>query len=176
MNLIRKNVTLLNLIFSLSRRKKQIISLFVDSFFLFCSFFTVYYIIKFKSFIWINVFNILGLFFSTLFLTLLSFVKLGIYRNILRYLNFYALFFLFVGTLVSSIFLYISSFFFNENLSFTFIDFDSENSSKFTPSVMTLTLFDFKKLKYEIDRYIVDAVQGNTDEQYVIFGNYAYNA
>ena len=36
--------------------------------------------------------------------------------------------------------------------------------------------FDFKKLKYEIDRYIVDAVQGNTDEQYVIFGNYAYNA
>ena len=36
--------------------------------------------------------------------------------------------------------------------------------------------FDFKKLKYEIDRYIVDAVQGDTNEQYVIFGNYAYNA
>ena len=36
--------------------------------------------------------------------------------------------------------------------------------------------FDFKRLKYEIDRYIIDAVEGDTNEQYVIFGNYAYNA
>jgi hypothetical protein len=36
--------------------------------------------------------------------------------------------------------------------------------------------FDFRRLKYEIDRYIIDAVEGDANEQYVIFGNYAYNA
>jgi len=36
--------------------------------------------------------------------------------------------------------------------------------------------FDFKKINYEIDRYIVDAVEGNSAEQYIVFGNYAYNA
>ena len=36
--------------------------------------------------------------------------------------------------------------------------------------------FDFKKINYEIDRYIVDSVDGETGEQYVVFGNYAHNA
>jgi len=36
--------------------------------------------------------------------------------------------------------------------------------------------FDFKTLNYEIDRYIVDSVEGETGEQYIVFGNYAHNA
>lgn len=35
--------------------------------------------------------------------------------------------------------------------------------------------FDFKNLDFEIDRYIVDATAGNSDEQYIAFGNYQYN-
>ena len=35
--------------------------------------------------------------------------------------------------------------------------------------------FDFKNLDFEIDRYIVDATTGNSDEQYIAFGNYQYN-
>lgn len=35
--------------------------------------------------------------------------------------------------------------------------------------------FDFKNLDFEIDRYIVDATIGNSDEQYIAFGNYQYN-
>lgn len=36
--------------------------------------------------------------------------------------------------------------------------------------------FDFKKINYQIDRYIVDSVDGETGEQYIVFGNYAHNA
>ena len=35
--------------------------------------------------------------------------------------------------------------------------------------------FDFKNLDFEIDRYIVDATTGDSDEQYIAFGNYQYN-
>ena len=36
--------------------------------------------------------------------------------------------------------------------------------------------FDFNKINYDIDRYIIDATDGNSDEQYIIFANYSYNA
>lgn len=35
--------------------------------------------------------------------------------------------------------------------------------------------FDFKQLDFEIDRYIIDATEGNSNEQYIAFGNYRYN-
>ena len=35
--------------------------------------------------------------------------------------------------------------------------------------------FDFKKIDYDIDRYIIDATIGNNDEQYIFFANYVYN-
>lgn len=36
--------------------------------------------------------------------------------------------------------------------------------------------FDFKKLDIEVDRYIVDSTTGNSNEQYILFANYEYNA
>ena len=36
--------------------------------------------------------------------------------------------------------------------------------------------FDFKKINYDIDRYIVDATTENNQEQYILFANYIYNA
>jgi len=35
--------------------------------------------------------------------------------------------------------------------------------------------FDFKQIDFEIDRYIIDATENNSNEQYIAFGNYRYN-
>ena len=36
--------------------------------------------------------------------------------------------------------------------------------------------YDFKDLDIEIDRYIIDSVVGNSNDQYILFGKYNYNA
>lgn len=36
--------------------------------------------------------------------------------------------------------------------------------------------FDFNKINYDIDRYIIDATEDSGEEQYIIFGNFSYNA
>ena len=38
-----------------------------------------------------------------------------------------------------------------------------------------LTEFDFKSIDLTIDRYIIDSTTGNSNEQYIVFGNYSYN-
>tara|TARA_B100002019_G_scaffold293429_1_gene320953 strand:+ start:2112 stop:6035 length:3924 start_codon:yes stop_codon:yes gene_type:complete len=35
--------------------------------------------------------------------------------------------------------------------------------------------FDFKKINYEIDRYIVDRTENNDNEQFILFANYQFN-
>ena len=35
--------------------------------------------------------------------------------------------------------------------------------------------FDFKKINYEIDRYIVDRTKNSDDEQFILFANYQFN-
>ncbi len=35
--------------------------------------------------------------------------------------------------------------------------------------------FDFNQIDYYIDRYIIDATTGNSQEQYILFANYQYN-
>jgi hypothetical protein len=35
--------------------------------------------------------------------------------------------------------------------------------------------FDFKDLDFDIDRYIIDSTTGNSNEQYILFGNYQFN-
>lgn len=37
------------------------------------------------------------------------------------------------------------------------------------------TGFDFKNLKFEIDRYIIDSTKDNNNEQYILFANYQFN-
>jgi hypothetical protein len=37
------------------------------------------------------------------------------------------------------------------------------------------TDYDFKNIDFEIDRYIIDTTQGNSDEQYILFASYQYN-
>ena len=35
--------------------------------------------------------------------------------------------------------------------------------------------FDIQNINFEIDRYIIQGTQGNSDDQYVLFPNYQYN-
>ena len=35
--------------------------------------------------------------------------------------------------------------------------------------------FDFKNIDFEIDRYLIDSTQNNSNEQYIKFRNYRYN-
>lgn len=36
--------------------------------------------------------------------------------------------------------------------------------------------FDFNKINYDIDRYIIDTTENSSEEQYIVFANYSYNA
>ncbi len=91
----------LNFIWNLSRLYKRIISLFVDSFFVIGAFYAAY---------WTRIGDVKQLgdsvtqyvLIGTLFITLLSFSKLGLYRAILRYLTFHALAVVSIGTLISA--------------------------------------------------------------------------
>ena len=35
--------------------------------------------------------------------------------------------------------------------------------------------FDFKQFQLDIDRYVIDSSKGNSNDQYIVFGNYRYN-
>ncbi|MDH5929497.1 polysaccharide biosynthesis protein [Vibrio lentus] len=91
----------LNYIWNLSRFKKRMISVFVDTIFVITSFYAAYWTrighIKPLDDV-INQYVLVG----TLIITLITFTKLGLYRAILRYLTFHALAVVSLGTLVSA--------------------------------------------------------------------------
>ena len=91
----------LNYIWNLSRFKKRMISIFVDTIFVITSFYAAYWTrighIKPLDDV-INQYVLVG----TLVITLITFSKLGLYRAILRYLTFHALAVVSLGTLVSA--------------------------------------------------------------------------
>ena len=104
------NVMLDYFVFELSRSKKRIISLVIDTILIITSFFFAYWtrlgeITAFDNHqIW---FTLIG----TLIVTLIAFVKLGLYRAVLRYISFKALAMIAIGALISSISLVLFSFF-----------------------------------------------------------------
>ena len=104
------NVMLDYFVFELSRFKKRIISLVIDTILIITSFFFAYWtrlgeITAFDNHqIW---FALIG----TLIVTLIAFVKLGLYRAVLRYISFKALAMIAIGALISSISLVLFSFF-----------------------------------------------------------------
>lgn len=91
----------LNYIWNLSRFKKRMISVFIDTLFVIASFYAAYWTrighIKPLNDV-LNQYVLIG----TLLITLLTFRKLGLYRAVLRYLTFHALAVVSIGTLVSA--------------------------------------------------------------------------
>lgn len=105
----------MNFIWSLSRLHKRVISLAIDSLFIVCSFYAAYWtrIGQFQLSIDIKVqYVIVG----TLFITLLSFTKLGLYRAILRYLTFHALAVVSIGTFISAASVGLLSYYFDASI------------------------------------------------------------
>jgi len=35
--------------------------------------------------------------------------------------------------------------------------------------------FDFKRINFDVDRYVVDSATGIQDERYIVFPNYIFN-
>ena len=50
-----------------------------------------------------------------------------------------------------------------------------EGGSEIIKNRMLSKGYDFKFINYEIDRYIIDATENNSQEQYIIFADYSYN-
>ena len=98
------------LIFELSRPKKRLFSLIIDTILIVSSFFFAYWtrLGEITSFdnrqIWFAL-------VCTLIVTLITFVKLGLYRAVLRYISFKALAMIAIGALISAISLVLFSFF-----------------------------------------------------------------
>jgi len=97
-------------LFSLSRTQKRLVSVAIDSLFLITAFWLAL-LVRLDNF---------SVFFETNYWSLVSvvcpisilvFVKLGLYRAILRYMGLQALTAIFIGVLVSSVLLVISSYF-----------------------------------------------------------------
>lgn len=102
----------LNYIWDLSRFNKRIVSICVDTLFIALSFYAAYW----TRIGHIQPLNDLGTQFvllGTVFVTLFSFAKLGLYRAILRYLTFHALAVVSLGTLVSAVSVAVLAFYFD---------------------------------------------------------------
>jgi hypothetical protein len=50
-----------------------------------------------------------------------------------------------------------------------------KNKSKIIKNAIDFAKFDFTKLNFDIDRYIIDNTTGNSNEQYLLFANYQFN-
>lgn len=105
----------LTALWSLPRFYKRLISLFVDSCFIFFSFFAA---------IWVRLGAVTSAFsnevlltlFGTLVVTLIAYTKLGLYRAILRYLTFHALTVVLVGGVISAVSITTFAYFFHASI------------------------------------------------------------
>ena len=100
----------LNKICELSRTQKRIISLLIDSSFICVAFYFSFWVRlgEFIGFMRVeNTYALIG----TLVLTLFIFMRLGLYRAVLRYLTFHALFVILIGSLLSAVVLAFCSFY-----------------------------------------------------------------
>jgi len=50
-----------------------------------------------------------------------------------------------------------------------------KNKSKIIKNAIDFAKFDFTKLNFDIDRYIIDNTTGSSNEQYLLFANYQFN-
>ncbi|WP_339386226.1 nucleoside-diphosphate sugar epimerase/dehydratase [Vibrio caribbeanicus] len=105
-------MTSLNFIWDLPRFHKRIISITIDALFVIASFYAAYWsrvgnVKPFESYLtWYVV-------IGTLAVTVLAFMKLGLYRAIIRYLTFHALAVVSIGTIISAASISVLAFYFD---------------------------------------------------------------
>ena len=102
----------LNFIWNLSRFKKRLISIFIDLIFVISSFFGAYWA-RIGNFTSIDVPSVQYVLITTCIVSILFFVRLGLYRAVLRFLTFHALAVISAGTIISAFSVAVSAFYFN---------------------------------------------------------------
>ncbi|OEF25940.1 polysaccharide biosynthesis protein [Vibrio rumoiensis] len=103
-----------NYIWGLPRPVKRIISLLIDSFFITVAFYFAHWI-RLADLSSLDAGNHLVL-ISTIPITLLIFTKLGLYRAILRYLNFKAIINITFGSMLSALLIILFAYFYNADV------------------------------------------------------------
>lgn len=102
----------LNDIWRLSRPKKRLLSVVVDTVFIVLSFYLAFWV-RLGDFISLLDDSYVFILAGTIIVTLYTFTRLGLYRAILRYLTFHAIAVVSVGTLISAGTFGLLSFYFN---------------------------------------------------------------
>lgn len=96
-------------LFELPRPHKRIISVLADCFFIFASLWAAFSL-RFEDPIWSPTVAQLGVFFCTAVVTIFAFIRLGLYRAVIRYISEKAMIVIFGGVVISAISLIISGF------------------------------------------------------------------
>ncbi|MGF1684957.1 polysaccharide biosynthesis protein [Photobacterium minamisatsumaniensis] len=96
-----------------SRPKKRVVSMLIDTMFIFIAFWGAFGV-RFGHFDFIMEVELWQTFVILTFVTILVFVKLGLYRAILRYLSFHALMVVSIGAVLSAVALSVSGFYLDE--------------------------------------------------------------
>ncbi|HIF9190449.1 TPA: polysaccharide biosynthesis protein [Photobacterium damselae] len=104
---------LINRVLSLSRPQKRIVSFLCDAIFITVAYFGAFFV-RLESFEPIQSIGLWQELIPLIILTVLVFIKLGLYRAILRYLTFQALFVVSVGAILSVIAFYGLRFYISE--------------------------------------------------------------
>lgn len=104
---MRSNV--LNRILRLSRPKKRLISVATDIFLLSLAIWGAF-ALRFENYSWVPTDKQLLVSMATVFVTISAFIKLGLYRAVIRYLSEHALFAIFAGVILSSAILILFGF------------------------------------------------------------------
>lgn len=102
----------LNFIWNLPRFNKRLISITIDLFFVFVSFYGAYWA-RVGSITAMNSVSVQYVLATTALITILAFSRLGLYRAVLRFLTFHALAVISIGTAISAFSVALSAFYFN---------------------------------------------------------------
>tara|TARA_R110001583_G_scaffold164970_1_gene317457 strand:+ start:2797 stop:4827 length:2031 start_codon:yes stop_codon:yes gene_type:complete len=105
----------IDVIWSLPRVYKRLISLTIDAFFVFLAFTSAYWA-RMGSFSWFSDASIWYVVVGTIAVTLLVNIKLGLYRAVLRYLTFHAFSAIFLGAAISALSITTFAYFFGVNV------------------------------------------------------------
>lgn len=146
-----------SLIFGMSRSTKRVISLFIDIILLISSFFLAYWtrlggIVAFDNTeIWMTL-------LCTILITLFTFIKLGLYRAVLRYISFKALAMVAGGAFVSAVSLIFFSFFIGSDIPRT------------VPIIYFSYVFLLCGSARMLVRYYVSLILGKDNESVLIYG------
>ncbi|MFA0028067.1 polysaccharide biosynthesis protein [Vibrio breoganii] len=105
----------LKYIWNLPRVSKRIISVIIDSFFIISSYYAAHWA-RLGDLIWLPKYDNPYVLLGTIIITIFAFTKLGLYRAVLRYLTFHALYVVSIGTIISTVSIALLAYYLNSDV------------------------------------------------------------